>query len=742
MTESMDTEQAEPTSGSAFLEERIRTLLQQMTLEEKIGQMAQVPSGGGHLPHHLREAIQRGQVGSVINEVDVATVNELQRTAVEESRLGIPLLVGRDVIHGFATVFPIPLGQAASWNPRLVELGARIAAHEAASRGVNWTFAPMIDISRDPRWGRIAESLGEDPFLTGSLGSAMVRGFQGEDLSAPGSIAACAKHFAGYGASESGKDYNTTNIPEGELRNVYLPPFQAAVDAGVASIMTSFSDLNGVPATANTLILQQILRDEWGFDGLVVSDWDSIHQLAVHGFTAGDRDSAFEAATAGVDMEMASQTYAHHLASLVHDGRMTIEHIDTMVSNILRTKFRLGLFDTPYTDPSMLPDIAAPEHLAAARHAAVESLVLLKNDVRVLPLSAESLASVAVIGPLADDPQEQLGTWIFDGDARHSVTALQAIRDMVGDRVTVHHARGVDTTRSHDRSGFDDAVRAAEQSDVVIMFLGEEAILSGEAHCRADIALPGNQEALIDALAATGKPLVLVLMTGRPLALERVVPKVHAVVCAWHPGSLGGPAIADVLFGVESPSGKLPVTFPRVTGQIPIYYSHKHGGKPGTPETFVHIDDIQARAPQLSVGNTSFHFDVHYSPLYPFGHGLSYTTFEYDSVRVDPPELAVSGTITVSAEVTNTGDRDGTEVAQLYVRDLVGNVTRPVKELKGFQRVFLAAYERRTVSFTLTPEDLSFFGRANTRIVEPGRFHVWIGGSSDTQTRAEFDLTD
>ncbi len=750
MTKSMAAEQAEPATGSALLEERVRALLAQMTLAEKIGQMAQVPSDGDDIPHHLREAIWEGRIGSVINEVDLATVNELQRVAVEETRLGIPLLVGRDVIHGFATVFPIPLGQAASWNPALIERGARVAALEAASRGVNWTFAPMIDIARDPRWGRIAESLGEDPYLAGTLGAAMVRGFQGDDLSATGSIAACAKHFAGYGASESGKDYNTTNIPEGELRNVYLPPFKAAVDAGVATIMTSFSDLNGVPATANTLLLQQILRDEWGFGGMVVSDWDSVRQLAVHGFTPDDRESAFEAASGGVDMEMASHTYVHHLASLVEEGRIAVEQIDAMDANILRLKFRLGLFDDPYADPSRLPEIAAPDHLAAARQAALESIVLLKNDDHTLPLSPDAISSIAVIGPLADDAQEQLGTWIFDGDAQHSVTGLAAIRSLLGDSVTVHHARGVDTTRSHDRSGFDEAVRAAEQADVVVLFLGEEAILTGEAHCRADVGLPGNQEELIDALAATGKPLVLVLLTGRPLALERVASKVHAMLCAWHPGSMGGPAIADLLFGVEAPSGKLPVTFPRVTGQIPIYYAHKHGGKPPTPASVIHIDDIEASAPQLSVGNTSFHLDVAYTPLYPFGWGLSYIWFDYDNIRISgaalapgrAPVLAIDGEITISADVTNRSERDGEEVVQLYVRDLVGNVTRPVKELKGFQRVRLSAGERRTVSFTLRPSDLAFYGRCNRLIIEPGRFHAWIGGNSDAQLRTEFELQD
>lgn len=727
-----------------MIERRVRELLARMTLEEKIGQLAQVQSGGGHVPDHLRQSLREGRVGSVINEVHAATVNELQRIAVEESRLGIPLLIGRDVIHGFRTVFPIPLGQAASWNPALVREGARVAAREAASAGVNWTFAPMLDIARDPRWGRVAESLGEDPHLSGVLGAAMVRGFQGEDESgapaARGRLAACAKHFAGYGASESGRDYATTSIPEHDLRNVHLPPFKAAIDAGAMTIMTSFSDLNGVPATGNAWLLSQVLRDEWGFDGFVVSDWDSIRQLAVHGLTEDDRGSAREAANAGVDMEMASHTYAHHMAALVHDGEVPLARVDAMVANILRIKFRLGLFEQPYTDPAQFPPPGADVHLAAARAAAIESAVLLKNDYQALPLSRESLRTIAVIGPLADDPYEQLGTWIFDGDAQLSRPLLPAIRALAGDQIAVHYARGVETTRGHGTAGFAEAVAAAESSDVVVLVLGEEAILSGEAHCRADVALPGAQEALIEAVAATGKPIVLVLMTGRALALERIAHHCHAILCAWHPGCMGGEAIADLLFGVASPSGKLPVTFPRVTGQLPIYYAQKHGGKPATPATYIHIDDIQPRAPQLSVGNTSFHLDVHWTPLFPFGHGLSYTTFAYEHLRASTAELPMDGTLTLSVDVINVGHREGDEVVQLYVRDLVGSVTRPVRELKGFQKIRLAPGERRTVSFILAAHDLAFHGRGMQLAAEPGRFHAGIGGDSNAALHLEFVL--
>ncbi len=728
-----------------MIERRVGELLARMTLEEKIGQLAQVQSGGGHVPEHLRQSLREGRVGSVINEVHAPTVNELQRIAVEESRLGIPLLIGRDVIHGFRTVFPIPLGQAASWNPALVREGARVAAREAASAGVNWTFAPMLDIARDPRWGRVAESLGEDPYLSGMLGAAMVQGFQGGDAPdapySPGRLAACAKHFVGYGASESGRDYATTSVPEHDLRNVHLPPFKAAIDAGAMTLMTSFSDLNGVPATGNAWLLKQVLRDEWGFDGFVVSDWDSIRQLAVHGLTEDDRGSAREAANAGVDMEMASHTYAHHLAALVHDGEVPLARVDAMVANILRIKFRLGLFEHPHTDPAHFPSPGAQLHLAAARTAALESAVLLKNDNSTLPLSRDALGAIAVIGPLADDPYEQLGTWIFDGDPQLSRPLLPAIRAVAGDGVAVHYARGVETTRSRDTAGFTEVVAAAERSDVVVLVLGEEAILSGEAHCRADIALPGAQEALIHAVADTGKPIVLVLMTGRALALERVAHRCHAILCAWHPGCMGGPAIADLLFGLASPSGKLPVTFPRATGQVPIYYAQKHGGKPPTPATYIHIDDIQPRAPQLSVGNTSFHLDVHWTPLWPFGHGLTYTSFAYEHMRASAPELTMAETITLSADVINTGEREGDEVVQLYVRDLAGSVTRPVRELKGFQKVRLAPGERRTVAFTLSARDLAFHGRNMQLAAEPGRFHAWIGGDSNASLHTEFVLT-
>ena len=727
---------------SGSIEQRVHALLDRMTLDEKIGQMSQRHVGEGNSPDAVAEALRAGRVGSVINVVDVDVINELQRIAVEESRLGIPLLVGRDVIHGFKTVMPIPLGQAASWNPALVTEAAAIAAREAATTGVNWTFAPMIDISRDPRWGRIAESLGEDAYLASTLAAAMVEGFQGEDLSAVGTIAACAKHFAGYGASESGRDYATTNIPENEMRNVYLRPFHAAVDAGVSTLMTSFSDIDGVPGTANAFLLRQVLRKEWGFNGFVVSDWDSVRQLSIHGLTANDEESAYEAITAGVDMEMHGDAYGKHLATLVDEARISEDLIDSAVASILRAKFALGLFEEPYTDPAKLPAIANKDALQTAKRAALQSVVMLKNDNGALPLSADRLSSVAVIGPLADAPYEQLGTWIFDGDAELSVTPMHAIHSLVGNDVDVRYVRAMENSRSRASGSFDEAVQVARSSDVAILFLGEESILSGEAHSRADISLPGAQAELVRRVRAAGKPVVAVILAGRPLTLSDIVDEVDAILFAWHPGTMGGPAIADLLFGVESPSGKLPATFPRMVGQIPIYYNQKNTGKPPSPDTVMHIDDIDVHAPQLSFGMTAFHLDAGYTPLFAFGHGLSYTDFDYADIRVSAEEIGIGDTITVSARLTNTGDVAAAEVVQLYVRDLVGNVTRPVRELKGFKRVFLEPGEAETVRFELATDDLAFYGRNMQLMTEAGLFHVWIGGSSQAELRSQFSIVD
>jgi beta-glucosidase len=705
---------------SETIEQRMKALLAQMTLAEKIGQMCQLNASEGYAPDYLADDLRAGRVGSVLNVVDVDVVNELQRIAVEESRLGIPLLVGRDVIHGFKTIMPIP----------------------AAGAGINWTFAPMVDISRDARWGRIAESPGECVFLARMLAIAAVEGFQGDDLSATGAIAACAKHFAGYGAVESGRDYATTNLPETKLRNVWLRPFKAAVDAGVVTMMTSFSDLNGVPATGNSFLLRQVLRDEWNFGGFVVSDWDSVRQLQVHGLTENDRESAFEAATAGVDMEMAGDAYRHHLIGLVEEGRIGIDTIDTAVANILRVKFRLGLFENAFTDPAELPPPGNEHALATAQKLALQSVVLLKNDHGTLPLSTQRLSSIAVIGPLADARYEQLGTWIFDGDEELAITPLHAINSLVGHDVDVRYVRAMENSRSKATEAFDEAVEIANDSDVAILFLGEESILSGEAHSRADISLPGDQADLVRRIRETGKPVIAVILAGRPLTLTNLVDQVDAILFAWHPGAMGGPAIANLLFGVESPSGKLPATFPRMVGQIPIYYSQKNTGKPPSRDNVVHIDAIDTYAPQTSLGMSSFHLDTCFTPLFAFGHGLSYTWFDYQHIRTSADEIELGDTVTISADVTNRGEITAEEVVQLYCRDLVASITRPVKELKGFRRVRIKPNQTLTVDFELHTDDLAFYGRDMQRTVEPGKFHAWIGGSSETELRTEFHIID
>jgi beta-glucosidase len=728
----------EKARGTEHVDQRVDALLSRMSLEEKIGQMSLVNAGDSYIHDDLAQALRAGRVGGVLNEVDARIVNELQRIAVEESRLGIPLVIGRDVIHGFRTVMPIPLGQAATWNPDLVQQAARAAAREAAACGVNWTFAPMIDVCRDPRWGRIAESLGEDPCLASILGVAMLQGFQGPNLGRPDAVAACAKHFAGYGAVEGGRDYAAANVPENELRNVHLRPFKAAVDAGVATLMTSFSEVDGVPATANERLVRRILKDEWGFGGFVVSDWDSVRQLGIHGLTADDRESAREAVTAGVDMEMHGDAYAAHLPSLLRAGELDESLIDSAVRRILHVKFRLGLFENPYTKPDAFPPGAREESLAIAREAALQSIVLLRNEHRVLPLSREKLGSLAVIGPLADAPDEQLGTWVFDGDPGLSVTPLQAIHALVGEHVEVRYLRAMETCRSRDTRAFDEAAALAGRSDATVLFLGEEAILSGEAHCRADISLPGAQAELVARVRQAGKPVIAVILAGRPLTLANIADQVDAILYAWHPGTMGGPAIADLLFGIESPSGKLPVSFPRMVGQVPIYYSHKNTGKPPGPDSVVHIDDIDPKARQLSLGMTSFHLDAGYTPLFAFGHGLSYASFEYSSIRVSSGEIPRGQSFHVCADLRNTGEVRAEEVVQLYVRDLVGSVTRPVRELKAFRRVSLDPGEQVTVEFRLHTDDLAFYGRDMRLVVEPGEFHAWIGGSSEAGLRAAF----
>lgn len=711
-------------------EERIDDLLAQMSLAEKVGQMRQI-SG---VSEGQEELIRQGAVGSFLNVLG-EQAREYQRLAVAESRLGIPLILGRDVIHGFRTVFPIPLGQAATFDPEIAREGACIAAREAAAFGINWTFAPMVDIARDPRWGRIAEGGGEDPYLAACMGAAMVEGFQGEDLADPERIAACAKHYVGYGAAEGGRDYDTTWIPEGLLRDAYLVPFHACVQAGVATLMSAFNDLNGVPASGNAFTLRQVLKGEWGFDGFVVSDWNSIIEMIPHGFAADEKEAALMGVMAGADMEMVSTSYAEHIEALIEEGALPIELIDEAVRRILRVKFRLGLFENPYHEQERQAVVLCDEHLETARKAARESCVLLKND-GLLPLNNE-LDRLAVVGPLADAGRDQLGCWVLDGRDEESRTPLQALREVLGEEKVVY-APGLENCRSADESMIPQAVGAAREAEAVVAFLGEDAGLSGEAHCRAFLDLPGAQQQLVDALVETRRPLVAVIMTGRPLTLEPVVEKVGALLLAWHPGTMGGPAIADLLFGVESPSGRLPATLPRTVGQVPIYYNRKNTGRPPRDD----VPSIPTGTPLAPQGFNAKHLDVDHRPLFPFGYGLSYTTFEYADLQLSAQQLKMGETLTAAATVTNTGGAKAVEVVQLYVRDLIGSVTRPVRELKGFRRIALEPGESREVLFELHTDDLAFHNIDMERVTEPGGFRLWIGSHSQSGLQVEFEVMD
>ena len=688
-------------------------------------------SAGGEVSNYA-EAIRKGQVGSILNEVDPVKLNEFQRLAVEESRLGIPLLVGRDVIHGFHTIFPIPLGLAATFDPALVEEGARIAAVEATAQGVRWTFSPMLDIARDPRWGRIAEGSGEDTYLDARMAEAMVHGYQGEVLDTT-SMAACVKHFVGYGAAEGGRDYNSTFLTERQLRNFYLPPFEAAIKAGAMTLMTSFNDNDGVPSTGNAFVVKDILRGEWGFDGLVVTDWDSMGEMIDHGFGADRKDVAEKAINAGVDMDMMTYGFLSHLEELVKEGAVKQSAIDQAVRNILRIKIMLGLFEHPYVDVEAAKAVQyAPEHLAAARKTAEESAILLKND-GILPLKGKG--RILVTGPMADAPWDQLGTWCFDGQKEHTVTPLKALQERFPGQVT--YVPGLRYSREK-RESFADVVSAARSADVVLAFLGEEAILSGEAHCLADLNLIGSQSELLAALKATGKPVVATILAGRPLTIERDLPNCNAVLYSFHPGTMGGPALASLLSGDANPSGKTPITFLRTVGQAPLYYNHNMTGRPYRGEKL--LADIDLEAGQTSLGNTSYYLDYGAYLLFPFGYGLSYTTFEYSNASLDKKEYGVEDTITLSFTLSNTGEYKGTEVVQVYVRDLVGTLTRPVKELKAFERVELASGESRTVTLQIPVQSLAFWGLDGVKKVEPGDFQLWVAGDSATGEALSFKV--
>lgn len=728
--------QAPNGKGDSATEQKIESLLSKMTLEEKIGQMNQLSSSGNI--EEMSEQVKNGEIGSILNEIDPARINALQRVAMEESRLGIPLLMARDVIHGFKTIFPIPLGQAATFDPQLVEEGARIAAVEASSVGIRWTFAPMIDVSRDPRWGRIAESCGEDTYMNMVMGAAMVKGFQGDSLNDPTAIAACAKHFVGYGAAEGGRDYNSTFISERVLRNVYLPSFEAAAKAGALTFMTSFNDNDGVPSTGNKFILRDVLREEWGFDGLVVTDWNSAREMRAHGFAADDKDAAALSVNAGVDMDMVSRVFIKHLPELIKEGKVKESAIDDAVRNILRVKFRLGLFDNPYVDENRSSILYDEAHLATAKRAVEESAILLKNEKEVLPLK-ENIRTLAVVGPMADAPHDQLGTWVFDGEKTHTQTPLAALKAMYGDRVQVLYEPGLTYSREKNAAGIAKAVAAARRADAVVAFVGEEAILSGEAHSLADLNLKGAQSELLAALAATGKPLVTVVMAGRQLTIGKEVEASDAMLYLFHPGTMGGPAIADLLFGKAVPSGKTPVTFLKTVGQVPLYYAHNNSGRPASKH-FRPLDELPLEVGQTSAGSNSSYMDVGVQPLYPFGYGLSYTTFEYSNVKLSSSELKKDDVLTVTFDLENTGKYEGTEVAQLYVRDKVGSVTRPVKELKRFTRVTLKPGEKKTVTFELPISKLAFWNIDMKKTVEPGDFLLWVAPDSQSGEEITFKV--
>lgn len=695
-----------------------------MTLEEKLGQLNQI-SAMDNL-EDMAAQIRMGRVGSILNGVGAARINVLQRVAVEETRLGIPILMSRDVIHGYKTIAPIPLGQAASFDLDAVQEAARIAAIEAATDGVRWTFSPMIDIARDARWGRIAEGYGEDTYLTARMGIATIKGYQGDDLSDPTSIAACAKHFCGYGASEGGRDYNSANIPPRQLLDVYLPPFKAAAKAGAATFMTSFNEIDGVPSTANAYILKTQLRDEWQSDAMVVTDWASSAEMLAHGNCTDRADVAAKSINAGVDMEMVAETFIQNLPALLKDGRVKMSTVDNAVRNILRLKFRLGLFDNPYVDENK--NVAySPEFIEKTLKLTTESAILLKNVNKTLPFSSK-IKTIALVGPMADAAYEQSGTWTFDGEAEHTVTPLKALQSIEGVRVLYEPA--LTHCRDQRTEGIASAVAKAKQADAVVCVVGEEAIMSGEAHSLADINLYGKQKDLIEALSKTGKPLVTVIMAGRPLTIAKQIEESNALLYMFHPGTTGGTALADLLFGKAVPSGKTPVTFPYMVGQVPIYYNHKNTGRPAAGTELL-IDQTPVGAGQTSLGCSSYWLDAGYGPLFPFGYGLSYTSFEYSNVKLSATELKVNDTLKVTFDLANTGDYDATEICQLYIRDVVGSVTRPVKELKGFKRVSLKAGEKKQVEFELPIAELAFTTLDMQNRVELGDFKLWVAANSD-----------
>ena len=731
-------------TNSGPVDGRVDELMSKMTIEEKVGQLNQLFYFTQFMkPEMVEPGIREGKIGSLLFVTDPAVINRFQKVAVEQSRLKIPLLFGFDVIHGFHTIFPVPLAMASSWDPTLVENVQEIAARETRAVGVRWTFAPMVDIARDPRWGRIVEGAGEDPFLGARMAAAHVRGFQGPDPSSPGRLLACMKHFAGYGAAIGGRDYDSAFISDAELYNVYLAPFKAAVDAGVGSAMSAYMNLNDVPATGNAFLLRDVLRRQWGFKGFVVSDADAVGSLVTHRFAEDKTDAAYKAITAGVDMEMSlpgptgvGTAYATSLAKLVREGKVDKAHLDEAVRRILEAKFKLGLFENPYVDESRVATIHNnPEHRRLARVAAQRSMVLLRNEGNVLPFvkGDPKVSSVAVIGPLADSKRDIRGSWSFVDDMKSAVTVFEGIRAKVGPAVKVEYAQGVDIARvypsrfeiffgrrpapwndAQKQAEFDKAVSLARSSDVVVMVLGEHEEMSGEAASQSTIDLPGRQLELLKAVSALGKPVVLVLINGRPLEISWAASNVPAILEAWHPGTEGGNAIADVLYGDATPGGKLPLTWPRSAAQIPIYYAHHTTQEPATDKNF-----------------TSRYWDIPTSPLYPFGYGLSYSTFKFSNLRVSKTEMRLGESVEVLVDVENTGRREADEVAQLYIHQRYGSASRPVRELKGFERVTLGPGQKKTVRFTLGKAELTYWsGAARAWVQETSVFDLWAGADS------------
>jgi len=700
------------------IDRRVALLLGELTVEEKIGQLTQTPE----LYEKDAPVVRAGRVGSCIlansefagqeveKVVSVASLNALQQVAVEESRMGVPILYARDIIHGLRTVFPVPLGQAATWSPADVEKSATVAAREARAVGVAWTFAPILDVARDPRWGRVVEGFGEDPFLTSTMGAAAVRGFQGEDPSASDRLMACGKHFAGYGAVEGGREYNTADVSERTLGDVYLPPFRAAVNAGVGSIMAAYNDVAGIPSACHHGLLTGTLRESWGFDGPVISDWAIVERLLVHGVAADEDEAVVKSLEAGCDMDMCSQIYERRIAGLVASGRLDEDLVSRSVARVLRAKFLLGLFENPYTDEAIAATVVmCDEHVAAAREVARRSLVLLRNENDLLPL-AKDVARLAVLGPLAEARAELNGSWCADAVAADVVTVADGVRAALSPETEVVTSGPT----------ADEMLEAARGAEAVVMVVGEHPSRSGEGGGVANLTLPSGQEDMIRAVMETGVPTILVVIAGRPLALGWIAEHVPAILYAWQPGMQGGHAIADVLFGDENPGARLPITFPRAAGQIPAHYNRKQSG-------VVQDGDPRRHSPYK---------DLRRDPLYPFGFGLSYTTFEYADLGIE----VADGGVRLSAGVTNSGNRDGEEVVQLYVRDVVASVTRPVKELKGFERVALAVGETKRVAFRLTADDLAYTRSDMTWGSDPGEYTVWIGPNSQEGLEGSFTL--